>query len=424
MKRKTFLWVAGSVVLIVIGVALQYRIRASRDELDLQEQLRLARAEGLPTNAVEFMATIEPASPAENAAPLYRHLKPLLRQIGDTQAITNAFLRHPTSTNLFTARRLLTKAKPALDIIDQAAALPRCWFDRNWSEGLATLLPEYADMKAASRLLALRGSIAAADSNEAGALSNGQEILQISKHSGEEGTELSALVSEAIYLIDLHALADWCVLYPTIGAYRGALEKALKAQPRPNLRRETRDRLWNVLSIIDLSLTKGGRRDLGLKEDDVPVGPNLFSVILSQAKARTAIVHAERDYWATLKLPHDQRGPRLEDAKTREGMNLLAFPVAAQIHYQLGVGDDHVQDREPDWQARQLEYTAVLRALPSGAVARSIKTSDLKSPYDGKPLTYRFDGEQIHITINGSDPSSPTRLTIPPDELKRQASKP
>ena len=424
MKRKILLWTAGVLILIAVGIWLQYRIRTNRDEADLQEQLRLARAEGIPTNAAEFAATIQPAAPSENAAPLYRRLKPLLKPLGDFPAAQTALLLRPSARTLVTARDLVRQAKVPLGIIDEAAGLPRCWFDRDWADGPAVLFPEYADMKSAAKLLALRGSVAAAEGEVTHAIEDAHEIFVISRHAGEEGTVLSALMAETIHATGMRALGAWCIIHSSTFPYREALARAVKERPPPDLRRESRDELWTVLTVVDWSLTHTGRDKLGLKQDDLPSPLNPFEIFLSQPRARITIVKAERDASAALKLPHAKMTNARSEAQMRRDEALMAFPVAASVYTGLGMDTDWVERREPDWHARQLECTALVRALPGGGVARSIKTSDLRSPYDGKPLTYVFDGKQIRITIDGSDPASPMHLTIPPDELKRQASKP
>jgi|GEM_PF-4731312 len=69
---------AATVLAVVVGLILAEvssivaKLDSDNEEAAFQGQLRLARAEGIPTDWEEFKATIPTAKPSENAAPLYR----------------------------------------------------------------------------------------------------------------------------------------------------------------------------------------------------------------------------------------------------------------------------------------------------------------------------------------------------------------
>jgi hypothetical protein len=70
------------------------------------------------------------------------------------------------------------------------------------------------------------------------------------------------------------------------------------------------------------------------------------------------------------------------------------------------------------WIAREQTYEALIRALTEKSIPKTIRTSDLKSPFDGKPISYRFDGRQIVISVStGSTDVVDLRLPRD-DELK------
>ena len=76
MRRKWFFGCLGVVGVVILAAAIikitASQMEAAREGAELQEQLRLANAEGIPTTWQEFAATIKPAKPSENAAPLYQ----------------------------------------------------------------------------------------------------------------------------------------------------------------------------------------------------------------------------------------------------------------------------------------------------------------------------------------------------------------
>lgn len=423
MKRRIWLLIGlGVPVSLLIAFFVVRKANADRDEAAFQAQLRLAREEGLSTTWQEFAATIPTAAPSENAAPLYRTLRQIKRNRTDKRdlnAIDLQLIFHPGATTRSDAATLLAAYRDELGVADKAVLLPKCWFDRDWSQGLAVLMPEFADMKQVARAVALRGSLAADRGNVDAAIADARRVFAIARHAGQETTQISHLVGEAIYLIGVRDLAFWSLVHRDRPAYREALEKALDDIPQPDVRVENRSDLFCVLSVIDLCATPEGRKELGLREEDIGAGEKIFPLLISRSQARIRIVKAERSYWAALSRPRAERASLISDARMDLNMALLAFPTAATVYSALNSGaDDGATDREAAWQARKLQYVALLRALRDPKTTpRKIKTSDLLSPFDGKPLTYTFDGAQIVISVSGyANDSGPAQLKVPPDK--------
>lgn len=440
MKRRTWLWAILVVVAVSGGGLLVYRkVSASQDEAAFQEQIRLARAEGIPTTAAEFAATMPPAKPEENAAPLYRQMQSLPRTKGDASQLEMDLLFRPSPAHLKAAQDYLDQVKERLELVDRAAALPRCWFDRNWADGMAVLMPEFATMKSAAKLIALRGSIAAQRGDSKSALKDAARIFQLARQAREEHTAIAHLVSEAIEAIGMRELATWSFVFghpSTLVAqgaslhqtaewflaqkeYAAALTKAVEAMPPPDLRQEHSDDLFGMLSLIDLSSTPEGRKKLGLREEDIGAGQKVIPMLLSQSKARIQIVRGERAYWAALAAPEKDQASLMEDANLEIQKGLFAFPVAWQVYNALS-GGDPLAERRQTWETRRRQYTALARALTTVTIPKAIKTADLLSPYDGKPLTYKFDGKQIVISVSGYNRD----LRLPTDAALGKKSKP
>jgi hypothetical protein len=158
-----------------------------------------------------------------------------------------------------------------------------------------------------------------------------------------------------------------------------------------------------------------------LRESDVGQDERIVPIFLSQAKARVEIVRAERAYYAALGRPSKDRQQLLDQAKLNLSKSFFAFPTAANIYENLNSGQGQTNDREAVWEARRQQYAALLRALDGPVVPRSVKTSDLLSPFDGKPLKYSYDGKQIVITVSGFESDSkPVQLKIPPDKALKK----
>jgi|GEM_PF-1677181 len=424
MKKRIWIGIAAIVVLAVgIGMIVT-KVHANQDAAALDEQLRLARAEGIPTTWQEFAATIPAATPAENAAPLYRQLAAATADLKgkpsydtDYSDLDAEVVFHTSTHVIKRAHTFLTDRKAVLELADRASKLPKCWFNRDWSQGFGTLFPEFAYMKGAAKAVAVRGALAAASHDPTAALADNREILLIGRHAGCEPFIISRLVGESVDWIAVRELSEWAFAFPAERAiYHDALVKAIAAMPRPDLKAEHSQDLSNILSLIDLSLTPEGRAKLGLHEDEVGLLNKIAPLLLSQPKARVEIVKAEREYWEALDQPPGKMGPLLEGAARRRDTALHAFPLADKLYEMFG-SEDPTSNRKPNWETEIEACKAAARALSGPAIPNEIRTSDLLSPYDGKPLTYRFDGKQIVVTVSGNDPESRSPgLKIPSDK--------
>jgi hypothetical protein len=402
-------------VALFLAIPLLITAKRAKEEVTAyQEQLGLARAEGIPTSAEEYRATIPSASVEENAAPLYRRLPELLGfdRAGAETAMNIVF--KPSPNVVAEAERLLAQNRRDLDIVDEAASKPRCWFDRPWEEGAAVSMPEFSRMKGAAKFLALRGSLAMHRGDVEDALADIRKIFVMGDHAGEEPQPISHLVRESIYFIGMRQLTHWIFVHRDRIDLRTELERAVERFPKPNLKEEHSSNLYSILSLVELSETPEGIKKLGLKEGELPKGPlaKIFPMLLSKSKSRIEIVAAQRDYWAALDKPRAQKAKLLEAANTRLVNALFAFPAAAHLYHMFAVGtnDSFTLDRYESWEARLQLYRGFSRMIVRKPIPKSLEFPDLKSPFDGKPLGAKFDGSQIEITVSGMK----SKLTVPP----------
>jgi len=313
------------------------------------------------------------------------------------------------------AQALLGRAGGALKTIDKAVSLPKCWFDRNWSQGAALLFPELNEMRQAVRYVSLRGAVAAEKGDVGGALANVDEICAIARHQGQEPDGISREGQFAIYCIGVSDLERWAFIHRDRSEYREALAKAIESMPKPCPRVERRDDLFMVLSLAELSATREGRAKLGVSEKDVKeIEKQVPAAAMSPMKAKVGIVKAEREYWAALGRSQKEWPELLSKATWDLNDSLAAFPIADALYFEDY--DDPTIMHEQAYKARKLADTAALRALAGPTIPSSIKTSDLLSPYDGKPLQYSYDGKHVVISVSRpKNDSGPMRVKFPPD---------
>ncbi len=412
MARRIAIWILAAALLLTAGGFGAYFFAARRDRDLFEEQLRLARAEGLPTNAAEFAAQIEPANPEENAAPIYRRMSKRVREARSANPKVLFAERPPTTSELAVATASLARFSDVLQELEAATDLPKCWFDRDWTLGPAVLMPELADMKAGARLLELRGSAAVAEGRVEDALRDAERILRIAAHAGGEPHLISHLVADAIHVIAMQSLARWSFASRS-PVYTQALERAVESFPRPDVAKEWSGELFSVLSLIELCETKEGRDRLGLREEDIQPVDMILGLVTSKAKARIEIVRAHRAFWSALLSDAPDRKDRMDRADAALYRALLAFPVAARVHEALGT-DGAVRERLESWEARRQLYVAARRALSQRIIPKSIRTDDLKSPFDGKPIRYEYSGVRLSISVStdGRFNEAAFRLTL------------
>lgn len=393
------------VAVAVSGLGWWRRVIPDRE---LDKELRLARAEGIPTSAAEFAATIPRAENHENAAPYYRKLLGLRRvglDVGLADIADAVFGASPGS--VARARAALSRNRQKLELVDQAILLPKCWFDRDWREGAAVVMPEFAEIKKAARLFALRGALSARQGHVDQALAQVRAMEVLSGHCRQETTAISALVGDSIHEIALQTLALWSMAYRE-ERYVQAIEGLITRMPKADIKSDNRAGLHEILSMIELCSTKEGRASLGLAEEDIGAAEKIFQILIDRRKAKVDIVRQHRRIWKALDLPRKQRAAAIEEIDIALSRSLLAFPTAADVYASLSAGVP-VTDRQVHLDRWKVQYQAVLRALRPKHIPSKIKTADLIDPEDGSELKYSFDGKQIRITLG------PSTLKLPPD---------
>jgi hypothetical protein len=417
MKRLVWFGI-GAVVFLVPGTpGFLDRIDAARDAAAFQAQLRLARADGLPTTAAEFAAGVHPARPAENAAGIYLMLPAFHKKNDTPSGVEEELVFHPSAKTRAAAETLLNDRREYLTKIDEAVSKPHCWWNRDWSQGF-TNMPEDAEMRTAAKFLALRASLKASNGHPEAALGDIQKIFAMSRQAAEDPTSFAGFVHDSIAIMALQRLAWWSFAHPRDGLYRLALRSSMSKFPELDLKRDHRMDLYSMLWLVDSTLTPEGRRVLGLHGDQESIGLRLGTGPISQSRARIEIVRAERELWMAIRLPASLRDKTLADATAKLNKCILAFPDASSVMFQYTQDPLSDSPRQKQRAARKETYVAICRALANATVAQRIETKDLLSPFDGQPLRYHFDGRQIDVEVSmGDEDHDSVTLKIPPDPL-------
>jgi len=188
--------VLGGFLLYVLFRVAQFGQTANR----LPQERAAARREGIPLTPGDLRRS-PPVLNSQNAAPLYRRITAALNEkamSADVKALDP--LRQPgrTDKDRTTARLVLARRKPLLDLAERAAALPHCDFQRPYEQGTAMEFPEYSALRHMARLLAARATLESDAGQPEEAFATIATGARIAAHAGEDTTLITMLVQIAI----------------------------------------------------------------------------------------------------------------------------------------------------------------------------------------------------------------------------------
>ncbi|MEQ1936001.1 MAG: hypothetical protein ABL962_19275, partial [Fimbriimonadaceae bacterium] len=180
MAKRTWLWVGGITALTLVG-GLKYR--NYRDESELKEQLKLAWAEGIPTNAEQIASLVRKGDPSRNAGPYYTTLVGTISAYVSPRLEIDELLATPNAVTISKAKAFLKSHASDLSIAEAATALPDCWIEADWKQGAAMVRYEGGVMNKLSGCLALRAALAATNGDRTRAIADINRIFRVAEHA-------------------------------------------------------------------------------------------------------------------------------------------------------------------------------------------------------------------------------------------------
>ena len=165
-----------------------------------QRALQTIKDAGLPTTREDLYPPTIPLE--ENAAPIYQKAFDILK---GAQMQTIPYLEEPPEVPE-DMRTYLTQVGEALELAREAAKLPRCQFELEYSDGFAMLLYHIAAIRQLARLLEADAYLLLEKGDVSGAVENVQTLFAMARHLREERILISQLVRFAISGIGLTTL--------------------------------------------------------------------------------------------------------------------------------------------------------------------------------------------------------------------------
>lgn len=184
------------------------RERLARAQARLPGELKKARALGMAITPVDMRRPVAPRG--KDAAPDYVELTARLKDRPIDKAVEALYSKSgPLTRNaveLTKIESLLNQRNDLLELIDRAAAKPTCVFQRDWSQGAAVLLPEYAAMRQGVRLLRGESLIESRHGRPMVAVRHLKMAFQVTRHAASEQIAIAHLVGLALEAITLEGL--------------------------------------------------------------------------------------------------------------------------------------------------------------------------------------------------------------------------
>ncbi len=289
----------------------------SGDLAEVELQRRLAREEGLPLEADDLRP--KPSVPDEDnaAIPFREALKLVDRTYGSsvtpplkkeweaaTKYVGTEFGFHPLKVAPGAAQRIAELLRPLdrpLELIRSGSERPRCDWRRMYEEGVAMLLPEYAPMRQAVRILAASAYVRVEKGDSKGAFAELLACARIARLLREEPVLIAQLVSA---MIERHTLEAYRAILggrPSDPFWLRAGEKLLSALGPPL---DVRRALFGEVVMMRVSLDKmsslEGLKEMGFRDEDlVWRRPN------AHLRNRTEAILLREARAAVSKLPKD-----------------------------------------------------------------------------------------------------------------------
>lgn len=420
--RSSILWAALAAPFLLGGSpppeeAKEMAAREVSAKMALNNELKLARAEGLITSLEDMKAWVPAVPEEQNAAPFYRKLKQWSPK--DEAGFFSQVYRGETEA-VESAQQILAAQAASLKLIDQAVTCPKLWFDRDWSLGWGVLRPELAPMKSAVKLLLIRGSVARAEGRPEDALEDQRKALVVAGHLEQEKGLIELLVGNACRSLVRHQLLTWAVCYPEDQRWLKELKFMAEDWPVFSQRDVLKPSLYEVLVTADLCSVDDKRTTLGYKAEDIEGFDHLrqiMGLLQTPSESRLKVVKAYRGVWRRLAASKLLQPKDLEALDTQFWSGMIYEPLAANLY--------EGPDPEESFffgQISAARASIASRTLLQGAL-RILERPDLepgqavagiKSPADGLPIrVFQGKGGLELLLVDDPEDTDWPKLKLP-----------
>lgn len=224
MKKQARILIKSTAVVALIAAVL-YTVLSVLATRKLDMAYAALKADKRPMLASDVIPKEVPAS--ENAAPLYKAavLRLQAESSGDTDLFQQlAKLGYKVTSDTASAEEVATfrslvqqdAVQEALQLVGRAAMRDQCWYDLNYSQGAALLLPHLGDLRYLSRILCAAARVQADTGNAEGAWDNTLTSVRLANALRDEPMLVSQFIRISQFGMAVDTIQHLCeVAVPT-----------------------------------------------------------------------------------------------------------------------------------------------------------------------------------------------------------------
>ncbi|HYG74047.1 MAG TPA: hypothetical protein VEK08_03495 [Planctomycetota bacterium] len=307
-------------------------------------------------------------------------------------------------------REYLQLQKGSLALLRRGAAMPGCYFDRDYSNpSLDMQLPELAQMRAGARLLAVSARARAADGDVKGAVEDVAAIWSMSRHMMGEPLLISGLVSVAMANIgDLTLEGVLRTRTPSAQDLAPLVNDTISFYPRALRRCLMTEQAFGLSAFAMLSGDQDAKlvyQSIGLRgELDSVVGPLWRVFLLSDD------LHSYRKYMNELRNAAMQNykayKPRIDQGARRIEGGILTHLIAPALdRVQVSFLRAEALQRLSEMGVAVAAYRANNGKFPASleALTPEYLAEIPNDPFDEQPLRYAPAADGVVLYSVGDD---------------------
>jgi hypothetical protein len=309
-------------------------------------------------------------------------------------------------------RQFLAREAPALKLLRQAAAMPGCYFERDYGRpSISMPLPELLPLRRGARLLALDAIYSAADGNYRRAVEDVNAILLMAEHIGGEPLLISEMVAIAVDRVAIQSLqviiANFHVPVGDLAALKISDTVSFRVLFQRGLRGEEALRLA-TFADVGSGRMKFSNIDAGHPYwiADPPLSAAYRIFMLGDDLAAHRLFTAEMDHAA--RMPYWQARDRLQliEQQMRDSpggaLTAMLLPAVGKVMETAAEADARRDVARLGlaiyvYRARNGRFPANLDDLAPEFIAAAPP-----NPFDGKPTKLRRTGGGV--TVDSSNP--------------------
>lgn len=374
---------------------IQYQINGVASGLD--EELAKAKAMGVPTVSADLKRQVPDN---QNGAKYYSQAMAMAgdgtSDKGRLDAVTKGLGVKAKPEDRAEAARAYAQLGPFIAIIEKAADMPHCDFRKDWDQGFNLLFPEFAQMKAYTKLLGYKAEQQSKSGDWRGALKTVERMQSISRHAGEDPILIGLLVQIANEAITHASFRNVISKHRSNAAFLHEGNRIARSfGPVPDFRHAlegemvmSRTAIYQIKSLSEISAMSSG----GASESD-PFTKIAFSSKSLKTAFDRKLVEAYNELFT--KMPKDSADWQAihrasieheqwleKDRSLMNTMNQILFPVFSQAS--MAVGRTEAQ--------RNLTITTIdlfQQKLRIGHFPKSPSGPNAIDPFSDKPLGYK-----------------------------------